>query len=392
MSVFSHSRLESFETCPKKYEFAYVLRLPRGPAGIEAFLGSRVHEALEWLYSEVRMCRVPDEEDVVERYRAAWADEWSDEVKVVRADWTATDYQAVGEKAVRRYYRRYHPFDQGDTVGLEMRVKFALDQDHEIVGYIDRLVKVSDGVWEIHDYKTSAQLMTQEKAEADRQLALYDLAVRRAYPDASEVRLVWHYLAHDHEVRSCRSEAQLVDLRAQVLDEVRHIEAQATFPTKPSKLCDWCDYRPSCPAWADLYRAEEEPQREGPAPDSSQLVDDYATCSEQISEARSRLAGLREAIIVRAADEGVERLFGTGRVAAVRHAAAVVLPSPGDPAREELEQALSDLGLSRRYLQLATGALAHDLTAGLVSPEAAARLGPFTTPSESVKVTVSRLE
>jgi hypothetical protein len=233
--------------------------------------------------------------------------------------------------------------------------------------------------------------MTQEKAEADRQLALYDLAVRRAYPDASEVTLVWHYLAHDHEVRSCRSEAQLVDLRAQVLDEVRHIEAQATFPTKPSKLCDWCDYRPACPAWSDLYRAEE-PHLEGHEPDSAQLVDDYANCSEQIAEARSRLAGLREAIIVRAADEGVERLFGTGRVAAVHHAASVALPSPGDPAREELEQALSGLGLSRRYLQLATNALAHDLTAGLVSPEAAARLGPFTTPSESVKVTVSRLE
>jgi putative RecB family exonuclease len=90
MSVFSHSRIDTYETCPKKYEFAYVLKIPKGPDGIEAFTGSRVHDALEWLYDQVRLCRVPDIEDLVERFAQVWDAEWSDDVRITRTERTAT--------------------------------------------------------------------------------------------------------------------------------------------------------------------------------------------------------------------------------------------------------------------------------------------------------------
>src|SRR5450830_1812819 len=99
MSVFSHSRIESYETCPKKYEFSYLIKPPKGPDGIEAFMGSRVHDALEWLYGEVKACRAPDEEDLVERFRQVWDTEWEDDIRIVRPDRTADDYRAIGEKA-----------------------------------------------------------------------------------------------------------------------------------------------------------------------------------------------------------------------------------------------------------------------------------------------------
>ncbi len=113
MSVFSHSRIAAYETCPKKYEFAYIQKTPRGADGVEAFMGSRVHEALEWLYTEVGACRSPDEEDVVARYVDAWEAAWSDDIRVTRVGRTSDDYRAIGEKAVRHYFRRYHPFDRG---------------------------------------------------------------------------------------------------------------------------------------------------------------------------------------------------------------------------------------------------------------------------------------
>ena len=52
--VFSHSSLSSFETCPKKYQFRYVLKVPADTEGIEAFVGKRVHEVLERLYQFAR--------------------------------------------------------------------------------------------------------------------------------------------------------------------------------------------------------------------------------------------------------------------------------------------------------------------------------------------------
>ena len=47
LSVFSHSRLSSFEKCPKQFHFRYVLHIPAESESVEAFLGKRVHEVVE---------------------------------------------------------------------------------------------------------------------------------------------------------------------------------------------------------------------------------------------------------------------------------------------------------------------------------------------------------
>ncbi len=386
MSVFSHSRIETYETCPKKYEFCYVIKAPRGPDGIEAFMGSRVHDALEWLYGEVKMCRLPDEEDVAERFRSAWDAEWKDDVRIVRVGRSAEDYLAVGEKAVRAYYRRYHPFDQATTVGLELRVRLALDDDHEIAGFVDRLDKVADGVWEIHDYKTSASLPTQAEADASRQLALYELAIRQMYPEVREVSLVWHYVVHDCEVRSSRTPQQLADLRAQVLEGVEHIEAQRSFPTKTSSLCDWCEYRPICPAWRHLFETEALPEDARAGEPGVVLVDEYLRVSDEMAALKTRQDELKEVIASRATADGVDRLFGTdGSIKIFRYVSAG-LPDPKDPARAELESELRAMGLWDRFTQLSTFSLSRALSDGLLDAADVERLEPFITRCEGVKL------
>jgi putative RecB family exonuclease len=386
MSVFSHSRIDSYQTCPKKYEFAYILKVPRGASGIEAFTGQRFHEAMEWLYGEVRACRLPDVEDVVARYVASWEREWTDEVAVTRAERTPEDYRAIGEKAVRDYYRRYHPFDQGVTIGLEMRIGIRLDEDHEITGFVDRLTKVCDGVWEIHDYKTSASLMTQDKADADRQLALYALAVREMYPDAEEVSLVWHYVVFDHEVRSCRSLEQLADLRVQVLDQVRHIEAQRDFPARTSALCDWCDYKPLCPEWRHQYVTAALPPDEFASETGVALVDEYMRVSDEVSRLEARKNELKDAIVQRATDEGLELLFGTEYAVKVFRYRGVCVPDSRDPRRAELEAIMRELGLWDRFSQLATVTLAKAIEAGQLDGNEMARIEEYLTRTEGAKL------
>jgi putative RecB family exonuclease len=379
MSVFSHSRIDSFETCPKKYEFAYILKAPRGPSGIEAFMGSRAHEALEWLYDQVRACRLPDEEDVVSRYIAVWDSEWSDDVRVTRADRTVDDYRAIGEKAVRDYYRRYHPFDQGVTVGLEMKIALRLDEEHEILGYVDRLTKVADGVWEIHDYKTGGSLMKQDKADADRQLALYELAVREMYPDARQVTLVWHYLAFDHEVRSCRTVEQLQDLRAQVLASVEHIEAQTTFPTKTGSLCDWCDYKPICPAWAHEFALAGPPESRLDAENAAALVDRYVAVSEEVASLQKEKDELSDEIVRRADADGLDQVFGTTHSLKVFRFSGLGVPGKEEPGRDEVERILREDGLWESFSYLATTPLSKAIESGLLPLATADRLAQYLT-------------
>ena len=391
MSVFSHSRIESYETCPKKYEFCYLIKPPKGPDGIEAFLGSRVHDALEWLYGEVKACRLPDEEDLVERFRAVWDAEWRDDVRIVRAGRTADDYSAIGEKALRSYYRRYHPFDQATTIGLELRVRMSLDDKHEVTGFIDRLDKVSDGVWEIHDYKTAASLMTQDSADANRQLALYELAIREMYPEVREMTLVWHYVALDCEVRSTRTPEQLADLREQVLASIKHIEAQTTFPAKTSSLCDWCEYRPLCPAWKHQYEIEALPSEERALEPGAVLVDEYLRVSDEISALKARQEALRDAIAARAESDGTDRLFGAEGSVKVFRYLSVGLPDAKDPRRAEFEAELRSMGLWERFASLGTFQLSRAIGDGAIGAEELARLKPYITRADGVKLYPKRL-
>jgi putative RecB family exonuclease len=390
MSTFSHSRIDTFETCPKKYEFTYLLKVPAGPDGIEAFMGSRVHDALEWLYGEVRACRLPGEEDLVARYAEVWDAEWADDVRVTRAERTAEDYRAIGEKALRDYHRRYRPFDQGVTVGLEARIGLRLDEDHEVVGFIDRLVKVADGEWEIHDYKTGATLMTQEKADADRQLALYELAVREMYPDAQRVELVWHYLAFDHEVRSSRTAEQREELRAQVLETIGHIEAQAAFPARTSGLCGWCDHQSICPAWRHRFETAQLPEEERIAEDGVVLVDEYLQVSDELGRLKARQETLRDAIAERAAHDHLDRLFGTEGSVKVFRYPCITLPDAKDPRRLELEEVLRSMGLTERFSSLSSYQLSRAIQDGALEADQLARLEPYVSRSDGVKLYPSK--
>jgi len=85
--IYSHSRLSSFESCPRKFHYRYVMKLPAEKESIEAFAGKRVHEVLERLYKAVAESRVPSIKRVLERFRALW-DEHFDEgkLRIARAE------------------------------------------------------------------------------------------------------------------------------------------------------------------------------------------------------------------------------------------------------------------------------------------------------------------
>ena len=77
MPTYSYSGLQSFGQCPRKFAFKYRERVDVGrTTTVEAFLGSRAHDALEWLYQGVSLGRTPTADEVAARYRERWAAEW----------------------------------------------------------------------------------------------------------------------------------------------------------------------------------------------------------------------------------------------------------------------------------------------------------------------------
>jgi putative RecB family exonuclease len=254
MPVYSHSRLGVYETCPRQYHFQYVERVPVPEVTtVEMFLGSHVHAALEELYAAVRQRAIPELDRLLEGYHQRWTRAWTGDVQIRRAETSADDYRRQGEELLTAYYHRYHPFDRDRTVSVERLVMFPLSEERRIwfQGFVDRVSVTRDGLWQIHDYKTGHWLPTQEDLEDDRQLALYQIGIQRDFPiEARRVELVWHFLAHDVELRSRRDAEALQGLAADTLALIDTIEADRSYEAITGPHCNRCAYRAICPAWA----------------------------------------------------------------------------------------------------------------------------------------------
>jgi putative RecB family exonuclease len=266
--LYSHSRLSCFESCPKQFHYRYVLRIPAESESIEAYLGKRVHEVLERLHRFVGRGLVPSLDKVVTRFRQLWQDGFDRaRIRIVREGLDEADYVALGERCLRQFYRQHYPFDADETLGLEERVTAEIDaaRGYRIQGFIDRLSRARDGALEIHDYKTSRRIPSQRQLDADRQLALYQLAVSTSHPSAP-IRLVWHYLTFGATRVSTRTPEQLAEIRSATAELIGRIEVEERFEARPGPLCAWCEYRTLCPAAGGRRPVPAAPPLEPPPP------------------------------------------------------------------------------------------------------------------------------
>jgi putative RecB family exonuclease len=267
--VFSHSRLATFEDCPRRFHYRYVQKLAADHESIEAFAGKRVHEVLERLYRFTTRGAVPSLGRVIERFRALWSEAFDPaRVRIAREGVDAEQYRANGERCLTNYYRRHYPFDSGETLGVEEPVAFSLDADdrYRVRGVIDRIARAPDDAIEIHDYKTGQRVPRQAELDQDRQLALYQIGVAKRWGSDAPIRLVWHYLLSDQVRTSTRTPEDLGALQRDTIGLIDRIRSERRFEPRPGPLCRWCEYRDVCPATAPRAAATPEPALDAPLP------------------------------------------------------------------------------------------------------------------------------
>jgi len=393
MTLYSHSRLTTFENCPHKYKLKYIDRVETEDfETIEAFLGSRVHDALEKLYRDLLNGKELSLEELLEYFEQVWEVNWSPDIVVIKKDYTPENYREVGRQCLRDFYEQHHPFTDGTTVGLEKRVTVDLDEtgDYKLQGYIDRLVEKDDGVYEIHDYKTSGRLPHQAEADEDKQLARYQLAVLEMWPDVKEVRLAWHYLRFGKMLVSTRRAEQLEDLRRETIEAIQTIEAATEFEPVKSALCDWCEYKPICPLWVHQYRIEDLPPEEVAAEDGVTLVDRLAQLQATNKECEEQIEQLKEAIAAYGEKEGASVVFGTTHQAKITKSSSVRFPGTSDPGREELEGILKEAGKWDEVSNLSTRSLAKVVEEGALGAKLGKQIEAFGETYETASIRLSK--
>ncbi len=394
MPTYSHSRLETYENCPRQYKLQYIDRVEiEEVEGIEAFLGGRVHEALEKLYKDVRMTCLPSVEEVIAYYDKIWDENWHEGVNIVHADYTADNYRERGRRCLADYYKQYYPFDSSKIIAIEHLVFFPLDEGSQywIRGVVDRIAVSKDGTYEIHDYKASGRLKTQEEADKDRQLALYHLALERMWPDVKDVDLVWHYLVFGKELRSRRTAAELKTLRQDVMDIIRTIEKDKDFRPKESPLCDWCAYPAFCPAKKHAAMIAALPPNKYLEEPGVKLVNAYADLQRREREVNEEIDQVKEALIHYARENAVESIRGSDHKVLVKIYKGLGFPGRDDPGREELEALVKKLGLWDRVSMLNMISLAKLVEGGTLDPQVAEKISVLGTEGERPWVKLSNL-
>lgn len=334
---FSPSKLDVYKNCPRRYQYRYVDGIARGRKTPETILGTAVHSAFEELYALASGGKTPSSAEVTEHFDRAFDQGWDGAVHVKDKRFTKDDWRAVGRDCVERYCRAHAPFTEDRTVAVERRVGFPLQvEDHEyrIEGFIDRLSLARDGGFEIHDYKTSKSLPSQEDVDADWQLALYELAVRREWPDAKEVRLKWHYVRHGKTLTSVRDAAAREKLRADAAALVARIKRDHAFEPKQGPLCDWCEYKDLCPLFAHPEKIAALAPAERRKDEGVRLVDALTEVEEKRRRVKDELKaldrekdGLDERIADWAQAAGVGVVAGASAQASVNIKEDIHLPT-----------------------------------------------------------------
>jgi DNA helicase-2/ATP-dependent DNA helicase PcrA len=234
--VLSASDIETYRTCPLKYKFARVFRIPQEPTIHQRF-GILLHQVLERFHAgdgpPGTLAELLGLLDAGWR-RAGFAD--SEEERQLRGKAAA---------ALSRYHERFRG-EESEPVWFERAFTFKLGP-HLLRGRVDRVDRLPGGEYELIDYKTGRPKSEAQLAE-DIQLSLYAVGAREAWRlDASQQ--AYYYLLDDQKITVPIDTGERSEWIRDVASEVaERILSQEFEPTPSFAACSVCDYRLVCPA------------------------------------------------------------------------------------------------------------------------------------------------
>jgi putative RecB family exonuclease len=244
----SPSRLSDFQTCPRRYQYASIERIPQ-PASYATAKGRFAHYVFEQLFL------LPAEERTIERARgfvpAAVSEILSDEVRsdIEMDDAMMARLLSETDAIIMTYFQMEDPTTV-TSEGVELRLGVTIN-GAPLFGILDRLDRDEDGTLTIVDYKTGGlpnrNFDSQTFANAELYAALCQVGLGEK---PTKIRLM--YVAKGESIERNVSEV-VVRARSQsaanAWEKINRFYADGEFPATPSvRSCRFCSYKDLCRA------------------------------------------------------------------------------------------------------------------------------------------------
>ena len=236
MEMFSHSRLDTYQSCNRRFYYKYILDLKDEP-GLPAIFGKTAHKAIE-LNLKGRSF-----EDAV---TTAWIEEADMFPSVVRKELETHVNNAL------HFARNMSDLDQ---VEAEKHFVLKLSEGIKLQGYIDLIMNTSSLMPTLVDWKTG-RVVTEVLDK--KQMSLYSAYIMDTYKVDRCVAISYftRFRSFKKEIitRDIADEAKEWAIRVareiqgklDLLPVLSKKETIKAFPATPGYVCKWCCWGREC--------------------------------------------------------------------------------------------------------------------------------------------------
>jgi len=238
----SHRQVDDYQTCPLKYQFIHILRIPLRQHHSVVY-GNALHKAVEFYLRR----RAAGNYTSLEDFLLAFDNAWRNEGFLTREH--EEQRKRGGIAALTRFYHEEEASGQKPT-DVEREFGFTLGLDR-VRGRFDRVDETPDGLV-IVDYKSSDvtdQKKADQRAKESLQLKIYALAQHEMtgrLPARVELRFLESGLVGRHTPTG----ADLGKAREAIAEAARGIRRREFEATPEYQACRYCPYNQICPSTA----------------------------------------------------------------------------------------------------------------------------------------------
>lgn len=227
----SYSRINTYEMCPAKYYYSYILKEPQ-IFSAPAVLGNIVHDVLEDHAGEELV--LSEMAVTFEQYRAIYDPDLQIDVELID----------VAYVMMAEYVDR-HADDVGAVQVIAKELDFSIVIGNAIMrGYIDRVDRLNEKALHIIDYKTGKYEET--KVKNNLQLGIYVLACSHMFPEVDTFKAELYYLRSGRRKGHTFTRDDVPMLEQRVLDALNAIINDQHFSvTKNIRICGFCEHATS---------------------------------------------------------------------------------------------------------------------------------------------------